>query len=87
MDVVLVGTMHYNPASIELAASSVRRLSNADDLDAIVLEKCPSPWAKTLKMQPQVGLCHSTPACELLTFHTRTIWLSSTEPCLDCKIT
>lgn len=44
MDVVLVGTMHYNPASIELAASTVRRLSDADDLAAIVLETCPSRW-------------------------------------------
>uniref|UniRef100_A0A7S0X2V7 Uncharacterized protein n=1 Tax=Mantoniella antarctica TaxID=81844 RepID=A0A7S0X2V7_9CHLO len=56
VDVVLVGTMHYNPASIHLAASTVRGLSEADDLAAIVLETCPSRWAKTLKMQPKNAL-------------------------------
>lgn len=47
-----MGTMHYNPASIALAADTVRRLAQADNLAAIVLETCPSRWAKTLKMQP-----------------------------------
>ena len=52
VDVVLVGTMHYNPGSIELAAGMVKKLADADDLAAIVLETCPSRWAKTQKMQP-----------------------------------
>jgi hypothetical protein len=53
VDVLLVGTMHYNPASIELAAASVRDLSSANALRAIVLETCPTRWAKTRRMQPR----------------------------------
>ena len=52
VDVVLVGTMHYNPASIELASSTVASLRDADELASVVLETCPTRWAKTLKMQP-----------------------------------
>lgn len=52
VDVVLVGTMHYNPASIELASSTVASLRDADALASVVLETCPTRWAKTLKMQP-----------------------------------
>ena len=53
VDVVLVGTMHYNPASIELASSTVASLGDADTLGAVVLETCPTRWAKTLKFQPR----------------------------------
>jgi hypothetical protein len=53
VDVVLVGTMHYNPASIELASSTVASLGDADRLGAVVLETCPTRWAKTLKFQPK----------------------------------
>ena len=56
VDVVLVGTMHYNPASIELASSTVATLGASDDLAAIVLETCPSRWAKTLQFQPPGSL-------------------------------
>jgi len=52
VDVVLVGTMHYNPASIELASSTVASLGDKDELSAVVLETCPTRWAKTLKFQP-----------------------------------
>jgi hypothetical protein len=41
VDVVLVGTMHYNPASIALAASTVKDLAKAHRLGALVLETCP----------------------------------------------
>ena len=53
VDVVLVGTMHYNPASIELASSTVASLGDADALGSVVLETCPTRWAKTLKFQPR----------------------------------
>ena len=52
VDVTLVGTMHYNPVSIELASSTVTRLREADALHAVVLESCPSRWKKTQKTQP-----------------------------------
>ena len=35
-------------ASIDLAAGTVRRLADADDLAAIVLETCPSRWVRTM---------------------------------------
>ena len=41
VDVVLVGTMHYNPASISLAANTVKDLVDEDRLGALVLETCP----------------------------------------------
>ena len=41
VDVVLVGTMHYNPASISLAANTVKDLVDKDRLGALVLETCP----------------------------------------------
>jgi len=52
-DVRLVGTMHYNPRSIELSASTVRELASKDALGALVLETCPKRWEKTLKFQPK----------------------------------
>ena len=52
VDVTLVGTMHYNQVSIELASSTVTRLREADALHAVVLESCPSRWKKTQKTQP-----------------------------------
>ena len=53
---MLVGTMHYNPASIDLAAGTVRDLTAADDLATVVLETCETRWTKTLKMQPAGSL-------------------------------
>ena len=41
VDVTLVGTMHYNPVSIDLASSTVSKLKDADALHAVVLESCP----------------------------------------------
>jgi hypothetical protein len=52
VDVTLVGTMHYNPVSIDLASSTVSKLKDADALHAVVLESCPSRWQKTQQTQP-----------------------------------
>ena len=52
VDVTLVGTMHYNPVSIDLASSTVSKLKDADALHAVVLESCPSRWRKTQQTQP-----------------------------------
>ena len=53
VDVCLVGTMHYNPASIELASTTVANLAKNDTLAALVLETCPTRWAKTVSFQPK----------------------------------
>ena len=55
-DVILVGCMHYNPASIALASSIVREEASAKRLRACVVESCPTRWNSTLAMQPQGSL-------------------------------
>ena len=55
-DVVLVGCMHYNPASIALASSIVREEASKKRLRACVVESCPTRWNSTLAMQPQGSL-------------------------------
>ena len=42
--VVLVGTMHYNPASVELAGSTVRCVAKQEALHAVAIELCESRW-------------------------------------------
>jgi len=49
----LVGTMHYNGASVELAASTVRECVERRVLAALVLETCENRWEKTLRFQPR----------------------------------
>ena len=51
-DVFLIGTMHYNPASIRLCEETVSTLRRASRLGAVVLETCPKRWEKTLSYQP-----------------------------------
>lgn len=48
-EVTLVGCMHYNPASIALAADCVRE---APALGAVVVESCESRWRKTQQTSP-----------------------------------
>lgn len=55
-DVVLVGTMHYNPTSISLAESMVRAEAEAGQLRAVVLESCPTRWTATMEKQPPGSL-------------------------------
>lgn len=50
--VVLIGTMHYNPASIQLVSSTVAGLAADKTLGALVLETCPQRWKGTLAKQP-----------------------------------
>ena len=55
-EVVLIGCMHYNPASIALASSIVREEASAKRLRACVVESCPTRWNSTLDLQPQGSL-------------------------------
>lgn len=45
--VILIGCMHYNPASIELTKQTIRKYAESQKLKAIVVESCPIRWEKS----------------------------------------
>ena len=45
--VVLVGSMHYNPASAALAASTVRDTAATTGVRSVLVELCPARWNAT----------------------------------------
>merc|ERR1712238_132445 len=45
--VLLIGSMHYNPASIELVEQTVERLGRDDKLGSVIIESCDIRWNKT----------------------------------------
>jgi len=47
--VKLVGAMHYNPASIQLAVDSINDLAAAGQLGSIVIESCDIRWNATME--------------------------------------
>mmetsp|Transcript_18248 Transcript_18248/g.43906 ORF Transcript_18248/g.43906 Transcript_18248/m.43906 type:complete len:358 (-) Transcript_18248:102-1175(-) len=47
--VKLIGSMHYNPASIELATRSINDLAAEGKLGSIVIESCDLRWNATLQ--------------------------------------
>jgi pheromone shutdown protein TraB len=49
--VVLCGTMHYNPASVDLAASTVRRVGEREKLHSVAIELCASRWNSSIAAQ------------------------------------
>lgn len=51
IEVVLVGTMHYNPASIADAVRCVSEAAEDGVLASLVIESCPERWALTNKLQ------------------------------------
>lgn len=55
VSVTLVGSMHYNPSSIALAASTVKNLKPA----AVLVESCPKRWERTMKKQARGTLMRS----------------------------
>uniref|UniRef100_A0A7S4PU89 TraB domain-containing protein n=1 Tax=Alexandrium monilatum TaxID=311494 RepID=A0A7S4PU89_9DINO len=55
-EVLLVACMHFNPRSVERAASVTRGLAEEGALGAVVLETCPSRWRKVEAMQPPGSL-------------------------------
>ena len=48
--VVLVGAMHYNPASIQLAESTLLYLGRQDKLGSVIIESCDIRWNKTAEL-------------------------------------
>merc|ERR1712238_406906 len=45
--VLLIGSMHYNPASIELVEQTVEKLGRQDKLGSVIIESCDIRWNKT----------------------------------------
>ena len=53
---VLVGTMHYNPRSIDIARDIVEREAASGALRAVAVESCPTRWNATQESQPRGSL-------------------------------
>lgn len=45
----LIGSMHYNPASIQLTADCLQQLQAESRLGSVLIESCPSRWNSTLQ--------------------------------------
>jgi pheromone shutdown protein TraB len=56
INVHIVGSMHYNPYSIQLARETVEKYCESMQLGSLVIESCPARWSKTLKTQPAGSL-------------------------------
>ena len=50
--VKLVGTMHYNPTSIQLATDVIDSLARENKLGSVVIESCDVRWNQTQQMNP-----------------------------------
>ena len=48
--VMLIGSMHYNPASIKLVETTVEELALNDQLGSVIIESCDIRWNKTQEM-------------------------------------
>jgi len=51
-EVMLVGCMHFNPASVAKVSSVTSGLEERGALAAVVLEQCPTRWHRLTKSQP-----------------------------------
>lgn len=45
--VMLIGSMHYNPASIQLVEKSIEDLGGTNQLGSVIIESCDIRWNKT----------------------------------------
>jgi len=50
--VQLVGSMHYNPASIRLTETTIQQLAAQNRLGAVLIESCDLRWNTTLELSP-----------------------------------
>ncbi len=48
--VMLIGSMHYNPASIQLVETTVEDLAKSNQLGSVIIESCDIRWNKTQEM-------------------------------------
>ena len=49
VQVKLIGAMHYNPASIQLATDEINKLEKEGRLGSIIIESCDIRWNATLE--------------------------------------
>ena len=49
--VCLIGTMHYNPRSIELVSNMTKKEIESGTFGCLILESCEKRWAKTVEFQ------------------------------------
>ena len=54
--ITIVGTVHFNPASIALAEETVRAAAADGNLHVVALESCPKRWESTMREQPAGSL-------------------------------
>mmetsp|Transcript_22298 Transcript_22298/g.31210 ORF Transcript_22298/g.31210 Transcript_22298/m.31210 type:complete len:332 (-) Transcript_22298:461-1456(-) len=52
-NVVLIGTMHYNPISIKKAENVVKKLGEENSLSSVVIEMCDKRWKSMESKQPR----------------------------------
>lgn len=48
--VILVGTMHYNPTSIQMVKNTIKDLAEENKLGSVVIESCDIRWNTTMEM-------------------------------------
>jgi hypothetical protein len=48
--VILVGAMHYNPASVQLAKTTIEDLGTQNRLGSVIIESCDIRWNKTAEL-------------------------------------
>jgi len=48
--VMLIGSMHYNPASISLVENTVEELAQSNQLGSVIIESCDIRWNKTQEL-------------------------------------
>lgn len=65
--VVLVGAMHYNPTSINLARTTIESLENQQKLGSVIVESCDIRWNKTLALYEKYPLLKQFLKNEMLT--------------------
>lgn len=51
--VILIGAMHYNPKSIQLAYDTIQQLGLSNSLGSVILEQCDIRWNKTNEIMEQ----------------------------------
>lgn len=51
VSVVLIGAMHYNPASIQLTTNVIDTLVHENVLSSVVIESCETRWNRTMLLQ------------------------------------
>jgi len=50
VQVILVGSMHYNPTSVQLARETIEGLGMSDRLGSVIIEACDIRWNKTAEL-------------------------------------